>query len=157
MPYIGTTSIQSYIVHLTATPLYKFLLQSLFAQIHTHTNNSLQFCFSDKSGHKLIKQSESVRHSVVSDSLLPYRVQPARLLCWWNSLGKNTGVDCHSLLQGIFPTQTLNLGLTHCRQTLYHLNHKGNPPVFFHKRNTMQLLMTKVALKTSTRNSRRAY
>ena len=27
----------------------------------------------------------------------------ARLLCLWNSPGKNTGVDCHSLLQGIFP------------------------------------------------------
>ena len=28
-----------------------------------------------------------------------------RLLCPWNSSGKNTGVGCHSLLQGIFPTQ----------------------------------------------------
>ena len=32
--------------------------------------------------------------------------------------GKNTGVGCHSLLQGIFPTQGLNLGLLHCRQIL---------------------------------------
>ena len=31
----------------------------------------------------------------------------------WNSLGKNTGVDCHSLLHGIFPTQGLNPGLQH--------------------------------------------
>ena len=28
----------------------------------------------------------------------------------------------HSLLQGIFPTQRLNLGLLHCRQILYHLS-----------------------------------
>ena len=28
----------------------------------------------------------------------------------WNSLGKNTGVDSHSLIQGIFMTQGLNLG-----------------------------------------------
>ena len=35
----------------------------------------------------------------------------ARLLCPWNSPGKNTGVGCHSLLQGIFPGQGLNLQL----------------------------------------------
>ena len=34
-------------------------------------------------------------------------------------LGKNTGVGCHSLLQGIFPTQGLNLGLLRCKQILY--------------------------------------
>ena len=33
----------------------------------------------------------------------------------------------HSLLQGIFPTQELNLGLLHCRQILYHLSHQGSP------------------------------
>ena len=33
---------------------------------------------------------------------------------------------CHYLLQGIFPTQVLNLGLLHCRQTLYHLSHQGS-------------------------------
>ena len=37
---------------------------------------------------------------------------------------KNTGVDCHSLLQGVFLTQELNLGLLHCKQTFYHLNHQ---------------------------------
>ena len=42
-----------------------------------------------------------------------------------NSSGKNTGVGCHSLLQGIFPTQGSNLGLLHCKQILYHLSHKG--------------------------------
>ena len=35
-----------------------------------------------------------------------------------DSSGKNTGVGCHALLQGIFPTQGLNPGLSHCRQTL---------------------------------------
>ena len=33
-----------------------------------------------------------------------------------NSAGKNTGVGCHALLQGIFPTQGLNPGFLHCRQ-----------------------------------------
>ena len=36
--------------------------------------------------------------SVMSDSLRPYRLQPTRLLCPWDSPGKNTGVGCHALL-----------------------------------------------------------
>ena len=44
-----------------------------------------------------------------------------------DSPGKNTGVDSHVLFQGIFPTQGSNPGLPHCRQTLYHLSHQGNP------------------------------
>ena len=47
--------------------------------------------------------------------------------CPWNSPGQNTGVGSLSLLQGIFPTQGLNLGLPHCRQILYQLSHKGSP------------------------------
>ena len=43
------------------------------------------------------------------------------------SLGKNTGVGCHALLQGIFSTQGLNSGLPHCRQILYQLSHQGSP------------------------------
>ena len=44
-----------------------------------------------------------------------------------DSPGKNIRVDCHALLQGIFPTQELNPGLLHCRQILYCLSHQGNP------------------------------
>ena len=51
--------------------------------------------------------------------LQPHRLQPARLLCPWDSPGKNSGVDYCFLLQGIFPTQELNLCLLHCRQILY--------------------------------------
>ena len=47
-------------------------------------------------------------HSVVSDSLRTPGLYPARLLCPWDSPGKNTGVGCHALLQGIFPTPGLN-------------------------------------------------
>ena len=36
--------------------------------------------------------------------------------------GTNTGVACHFLLQGIFLTQRLNLGLLHYSQILYHLS-----------------------------------
>ena len=44
-----------------------------------------------------------------------------------NSPGKNTGVGCHALLQGIFPTQGLNPGLPHCRQILNQLSYPGKP------------------------------
>ena len=44
-----------------------------------------------------------------------------------DSPGKNTGVGCHSLLQGIFPTQGSNPGLPHCRRILYWLSHQGSP------------------------------
>ena len=46
------------------------------------------------------------------------------------SPGKNTGVGCHFLLQRIFPTQGLNLGLLHCRQMLYPLSHQGSHFIF---------------------------
>ena len=42
------------------------------------------------------------------------------------SLGKNTGVGCQFLLQGIFLTQELNPGLLHCRQILYQLSYEGS-------------------------------
>ena len=43
------------------------------------------------------------------------------------SPGKNTGVGCHALLQGIFPTQESNPGLLDCRQILYHVSQQGSP------------------------------
>ena len=47
-----------------------------------------------------------------------------------DSPGKNTGVGCHSLLQGIFLTKGLNLGLLNCRQILYHLSHQEEDALF---------------------------
>ena len=67
-----------------------------------------------------VKWSESC--SVVSDSL-----QPHGLYSPWNSLGQNTGVGSHSLLQWIFPTQEWNRGLMHCWWILYQLSYMGNP------------------------------
>ena len=58
--------------------------------------------------------------SVVSDSLGPHG-----LFSPWNSPGQNTGVGCHSLLQGIFPTQRSNPDLLHCRRIL----HQGSPRI----------------------------
>ena len=38
----------------------------------------------------------------------------------WNSPGKNAGVGCHALLQGVFPTQALNLCLLHWRRVFFY-------------------------------------
>ena len=68
--------------------------------------------------------------SVVSDSLWPRGLQHARLLWPRDSPGKNTGVGCHALLQGIFQTQGSNLSflqLLHCRRILYHWVTKEAP------------------------------
>ena len=70
---------------------------------------------------------ESESEVAVSDSLLPYGLYPARLLCPWDFPGNNTGVGCHFLLQGIFLTQGSNSGLPHCGQTLYRLSHQEIP------------------------------
>ena len=42
-----------------------------------------------------------------------------------DSPGKNTGVGCHALLEGIFPSQVMDPGLLHCRQILYHWSYAG--------------------------------
>ena len=46
--------------------------------------------------------------SVVSDSLQFYGLEPAKLLYPWDFQGKNIGVGCHFLLEGIFLTQRSN-------------------------------------------------
>ena len=43
--------------------------------------------------------------SVISKSLQPHGLQPARLICPWKFSGRNTGLDCHFLLMGIVPTR----------------------------------------------------
>ena len=58
-------------------------------------------------------ESESSHCSATFHSLWPYGLWTARLLCPWNSLSKNTGMGCHSLLQRIFPTQGSNPDLLH--------------------------------------------
>ena len=63
-----------------------------------------------------MSQSENVSYSVVPYSLGPHGWQPTRLLCPWNTPGKNTGVG--RLPHGIFPTQGSNPGLPHCKAGL---------------------------------------
>jgi len=73
---------------------------------------------------EVLRPGENVSHSIVSDFLQPHGLKPTRLLCPWNSPGRNTRVGCHALLQGIFWTEGLNSGLMYCRQILYHPSHQ---------------------------------
>ena len=76
---------------------------------------SLWFIFSPKSQFSFLLSFSIC--SVMSDFLRPHG-----LYSLWNSPGQSTGVDSLSLLQGIFPTQGLNPGLSHCRRILYQLS-----------------------------------
>ena len=76
----------------------------------------------------LFMSAESLSHVWLFAT--PWAVAP-RLLCPWDSPGKNTGVGSHSLLQGILRTQGLNPGLLYSRQILYHLNHLESNFGFF--------------------------
>ena len=68
-------------------------------------------------------QLHSVSCSVVSNSLRPHAPSPARLLCPWDSPGKNTKVGGHSLLQGKILMRDRSLGF---RQVHYQLSHQGS-------------------------------
>ena len=57
----------------------------------------------------------------------PQGLQPTRLLCSWDSSGKNSGVGSLSLLQGILPIQELKPNFLHCRQIPYQVSQKGSP------------------------------
>ena len=69
----------------------------------------------------------SVSRSVVSNSLQPHGLYPARLLCPWGFSRQEywSGLPCP--FTGDLPTQGLNPGLLHCRQILCHLSHQGSP------------------------------
>ena len=79
--------------------------------------------------------------SVVSDSL---RLYGPKLLYPLDSSGKNTGVDCHALLQGIFLTQGLDphlLHLLHRRQILYHWATRVSPTCCLHAKSLQSCLI----------------
>ena len=67
--------------------------------------------------------------SVLSDSLRPYELHPAKLLCPWNFSGQNTRVGHHFLLQGIILIRGLNphlFHLLHWQVDSLLLHHLGN-------------------------------
>ena len=89
------------------------------ANMHSFYNSKINHILKDLSGRP------SVQFAILF--VLKVKVLVTRLLCPWNSPGKNTGLGSHSFLEGIFLTQGSNSGLLHSRQILYHLSHQGNP------------------------------
>ena len=70
--------------------------------------------------------------SVVSNSLQPSELYPARLLGPWDFPSKSTGVGCHFLFQGVFLIQGSNLcllGLLHWQVDSLPLHHQGSPKI----------------------------
>ena len=81
---------------------------------------------------KQASESEIVSLSVMTHSLRPHGLYSARLLCPWDSPGKNTGVGCRALLQGLFLTQGSNLRvlcLLHLQAGCLPLAPPGRPQV----------------------------
>ena len=76
--------------------------------------------------------------SVVSDSFVTPGLWPDGLLWPWESPGESTGVGCHFILQGIFPTQGSNLGLLHGQVDSLPLRPPGKP--------TISLIVIKIIL-----------
>ena len=76
--------------------------------------------------HRFLFGFKSISHSVMSASLWPLDCSSRGSSVHGVSPGKNTGVCCYFLLQGIFPTQGLHPGLLQCRQIFYRLSHQGS-------------------------------
>ena len=83
------------------------MLPGSFSSSKQGLGNLVPFSFS------MVPTSCSPLHACMlsHDSLRPHGLWPNRLLCPWESAGKNTGVCCHVLLQGLFPAQGSNPGL----------------------------------------------
>ena len=79
--------------------------------------------------HRTKPNNEHVNVNVKVTQLCLTLCDPVDCNSPWDSPGQNTAVGSLSLLQGIFPTQELNLGLPHYRWILYQLSHKGNPRI----------------------------
>ena len=94
------------------------------------TANNISASENDFFIYSLLKNKICHRESLLSQSCPtlcnPMDFSPPGSSVHRDSLGKNTGVGFHALLQGIFPTQGSKPDLSHCRQTLYHLSHQGS-------------------------------
>ena len=102
-------------------------------------------------GRLILAISASPSHvcSVLSDSLRPHGPQPAKLLCPWDFPGKNTGMGCRFILQGIFLTQGSNpslLSLLHWQAYTLPLSHLGSPSILL---NTTSCLLFAPSINSS--------
>ena len=112
-------------------PTIRVLSNELTLLIRWPKYRSVSFSISPSSEYlRLISFRTSVKALVAQLCLTlcnPIDCSPPGSSVHGHSPGKNTGVSCHALLQGIFLTQGSNLGLLHCRQILYCLSHQRSP------------------------------
>ena len=71
------------------------MLQTYMVLKKTYSMTLLLFSVQDRT-----KAAAATKLLQSCPTLRPHRRQPTRLLCPWDSPGKNTGVGCHFLLHG---------------------------------------------------------
>ena len=98
---------------------------SFFIGIQLFYNTALVLLYGEVN--QLLYMYGGAGGSVTQSCPTLHGLESTRLLCAWGSPGKSTGVGCHFLLQGIFPTQELNWALLHCMWILYQLNYQESP------------------------------
>ena len=75
------------------------------------------------------KKDHAVLCLVTQVCLTPCAIARQAPLSMGDSPGKSTGVGCHALFQGTFPTHGLNPGFPHCKRVLYCLSYQGSPRI----------------------------
>ena len=108
-------------------PRVKYIQQT-FAKRTLHARNYSRPWGSNREQYKVFTHWIIHKCSILSVSVRPRGLRSARLLCSWDFAGKNTGVGCHALLQGIFFNPGIKpMDQTHVssvsgigRQILYH-------------------------------------
>ena len=114
----------------TLLPLAVSLKTSISLWINGDNNDAHQ-CRAALRLNEMIKIQRNIVLCLVTQSCLtlcdPVDCSPPGSSIHGNSLGKNTGVGCHALRQGILPTQGSKSCLPHGRQILHHLSHQGSP------------------------------
>ena len=127
--------------------IFYTILSSLGFQHHDHFPT-----FTRERMNRFILDSQEdsqLYERVCASSVMPYSLRPygpARFLCPCDSPGKNTGVDCHFLLQGIFPIQGSNPRLPcllHWQGGSLPLSHLGRP---LQKHSTLIMISRNICL-----------
>ena len=104
-----------------------------------HLKESVYICVCVELSHLAVEQKLAQRCKSIMPLCLivqlhltlcdPMDCSPPGSSVYGDAPGKNTGVGCHALLQGTFPTKGSNPGLSHCRQILYCPSHQGSPRI----------------------------
>ena len=109
-------------------PWYQSLHARQWLTMGSRDGTGCEPVFQNKSYKMRHSSREESRHATSSD-LMTSLVQGSLMLFWKKLQNKPPiGVGCYFLLQRLFPTQGLNLGLLYCRQFFFYcLSHQGSP------------------------------